>query len=88
MRNGKIDHCGTDSASLVRVDGRWLIASLSEQGALRPGLSFEEATDVLWALTSYDLYRMLVVERGWKPARYETWLAQLLIQHLLQPGGE
>jgi AcrR family transcriptional regulator len=65
-----------------------LIASLSEQGALRPGLSFEEATDVLWALTSYDLYRMLVVERGWKPARYETWLAQLLIQHLLQPGGE
>src|SRR6266851_1220681 len=65
-----------------------LIASLSEQGALRPGLSFEEATDVLWALTSYDVYRMLVVERGWKPARYETWLAQLLIQHLLQPGGE
>ena len=65
-----------------------LITSLSEQGALRPGLSFEEATDVLWALTSYDLYRMLVVERGWKPVRYETWLAQLLIRHLLQPGGE
>jgi len=65
-----------------------LIASLSEQGALRPGLSFEEATDVLWALTSYDVYRMLVVERGWKPARYETWLAQFLIQLLLQPGGE
>jgi AcrR family transcriptional regulator len=65
-----------------------LIASLSEQGALRPGLSFEEATDVLWALTSYDVYRMLVVERGWKPAHYETWLAQLLIQYLLQPGGE
>jgi AcrR family transcriptional regulator len=63
-----------------------LIASLSEQGALRPGLSFEEAIDVLWALTSYDLYRMLVVERGWKPARYETWLAQLLIQQMLEPG--
>jgi len=43
---------------------------------------------VLWALTSYDVYRMLVVEQGWEPARYETWLAQLLIQHLLQPGGE
>ena len=28
--NGKIDHCGTDSASLVKVDGRWLIASLSD----------------------------------------------------------
>ena len=60
-----------------------LIASLREQGVLRSGLSFEEATDVLWALTSYDLYRMLVVEQSWEPERYETWLAQLLVQHLL-----
>ena len=60
-----------------------LIVSLREQGTLHPGLSFEEATDVLWALTSYDLYRMLVVEQSWEPERYETWLAQLLVQHLL-----
>ena|SRR2546421_942384 len=59
-----------------------LIASLREQGVLRSGLSFEEATDVLWALTSYDVYRMLVVEQSWEPERYETWLAQLLVQHL------
>ncbi len=60
-----------------------LIASLREQGTLRPGLPLEEATDVLWALTSYDLYRMLVVDQRWEPERYETWLAQLLTQHLL-----
>jgi AcrR family transcriptional regulator len=60
-----------------------LIAFLRAQGALHPGLSFEEATDVLWAQTSYDLYRMLVVEQGWKPERYEVWLAQLLVQQLL-----
>jgi len=65
-----------------------LIASLHEQGVLRPTLSFEEATDVLWALTSYDLYRMLVVEQRWEPTRYETWLAQLLIQQLRQPADE
>ena len=65
-----------------------LIASLHEQGELRRGLSFEEATDVLWALTSYDLYRLLVVEQCWEPARYETWLERLLIEHLLQPGYE
>jgi AcrR family transcriptional regulator len=64
-----------------------LIASLREQGALRPGLSLQEATDVLWALTSYDLYRMLVVEQRWEPERYETWLAQLLVQHLLASEG-
>lgn len=60
-----------------------LIAALNEAGALRHDLSTEEATDVLWALTSYDLYRMLVVEQGWEPEHYETWLAQLLVQHLL-----
>jgi len=60
-----------------------LIVSLRQQGALVPFLSLEEATDVLWALTSYDLYRMLVVEQHWEPERYETWLAQLLTQHLL-----
>lgn len=61
-----------------------LIAYLNERQALHYDLSTEEATDVLWALTSYDLYRMLVVEQGWSPERYEAWLAQLLIQHLLQ----
>lgn len=60
-----------------------LMTFLHEQGALRPGLSLEKATDVLWALTSYDLYRMLVVEQQWEPEQYETWLAQLLAQHLL-----
>ena len=63
-----------------------LIASLHEQGTLRPDRSREEAVDIVWALTSYDLYHRLVVERGWEPARYETWLAQLLIQHLLEHG--
>lgn len=61
-----------------------LIAYLHERGALRHGLSIEEAVDLLWTLTSYDVYRMLVVEQRWEPARYETWLAQLLIQQLLQ----
>ncbi len=63
-----------------------LIAYLDEQKVLRHDLPVEEATDILWALTSYDLYRMLIVEQSWPPERYETWLAQLLIQHLLKPG--
>ncbi len=61
-----------------------LIAYLHERQALRHDLSPEQATDVLWTLTSYDLYRMLVVEQRWPPERYETWLAQILTQHLLQ----
>ncbi len=68
-----------------RQNQSYLIADLHGQGLLRHDLSPEEATDVLWSLTSYDLYRMLVVERRWPPERYETWLTNLLIQHLLQP---
>jgi AcrR family transcriptional regulator len=65
-----------------------LIASLREQGLLWTGLSLEEATDVLWALTSYDVYRKLVGDQHWEPERYETWLAQLLIAQLLQPHDQ
>lgn len=63
-----------------------LIADLQERGVLRHGLSSEEANDVLWTLTSYDLYRMLVVECRWPSERYETWLTELLIRELLQAG--
>jgi hypothetical protein len=28
---------------------------------------------------------MLVVERGWKPAAFEGWLAETFIAHLLPP---
>ena len=43
-----------------------LIAHLSDQGVLRGGLAPEEATDVLWALSGYDLYHALVVACGWR----------------------
>jgi AcrR family transcriptional regulator len=82
----------TDLAQQVEARRRQnqaqLIVFLREQGTLTPFLSFEVATDVLWALTSYDLYRMLVVEQRWEPEHYETWLAQLLIQQLLAIGWE
>jgi AcrR family transcriptional regulator len=61
-----------------------LVAYLHEQGALRQKLSPEEAIDILWSLTGYDLYRMLVIECGWEAERYENWLGQLLLDRLLQ----
>jgi putative lumazine-binding protein len=30
--DGKIDHCGTDLFNMVRVDGRWVIASVADTG--------------------------------------------------------
>jgi AcrR family transcriptional regulator len=70
-------------------EGRWslqerFITFLETCGMLRADLSHTKATDELWALTSFDLYRRLVVERGWSTEEYETWLTQTLIQQLFQ----
>jgi hypothetical protein len=40
---------------------------------------------VLWGLTGADWYCLLVFQRRWEPARYEEWLAQALIDLLLEP---
>jgi hypothetical protein len=31
--DGKVDHCGTDLFNMVRVDGRWMIASVADTGS-------------------------------------------------------
>ncbi|MBB5057545.1 hypothetical protein HDF16_002251 [Granulicella aggregans] len=32
LADGKVDHCGTDLFNLVRVDDKWLIASIADTG--------------------------------------------------------
>lgn len=62
-----------------------LISYLADQRLLRNDLTPREATDIMWALTSYDLYRALVTEQHWPAARYQNWLAATLATTLLQP---
>ena len=52
----------------------------------RGGPALDEALDITLALTLPEVYRTLVVERGWSPSRYETWLAESLAAQLL-PGS-
>jgi hypothetical protein len=33
LTDGKVDHCGTDLFNMVRVDGKWLIASVADTGS-------------------------------------------------------
>src|SRR6266508_4411102 len=63
---------------------------LADRGVLRPGLSAEDARDVLWTLNSMAVHDLLVVQRGWPPERYRDWLAHTLAAALLpdqQSGG-
>lgn len=57
---------------------------LAKSGALLRGVSESKARDVLWALTSRELYTSLVGDRSWHPDDYERWLANLLIASLLK----
>jgi AcrR family transcriptional regulator len=63
---------------------RKLAKNIRETGALRPGLSIDEAADVLWATNSAELYVMLTAERRWSPRRYERWLADAWCRLLLR----
>jgi hypothetical protein len=71
-----------------RQNQSYLITDLYVRGALHQALSPEEALDILWSLTSYDLYRMLVSECYWEAERYESWLGQLLLDRLLQSEAQ
>lgn len=60
-----------------------LVSWLHERDLLRADLQPGAATDIVWALTSYDLYRALVTERSWPADRYQAWLAETLASQLL-----
>jgi AcrR family transcriptional regulator len=62
---------------------RQIARALARTGALRPELRERDAADIVHALMSPEVYRLLVVDRLWKPDRYEQWLARILIQQLL-----
>jgi AcrR family transcriptional regulator len=62
-----------------------MIVSLREAGRLRPDLDYTTTRDIFWMLTSRDIYRMLVRERGWSSQKYQDWLADTLVRSLLSP---
>jgi AcrR family transcriptional regulator len=59
------------------------IHAMVKEGSLATGISVNRARDILWVFTGRDLYRMLVIEQGWMPEEYETWLAELLANTLI-----
>jgi AcrR family transcriptional regulator len=60
--------------------GHWHAA-----GWLRDDLDVERAADILWALTSYEP-RWLLVDRGWTPDEFTSWLAATVRQALIADG--
>src|SRR5690348_6007992 len=64
-----------------------IIAALDATGALDPGLDKTEAADIVYALLSPEVHRILTVERGWDADRYERWIARSLGTLLRNPSA-
>jgi AcrR family transcriptional regulator len=59
-----------------------LTAALGLVVGARGPVERKRAVDIAWALSSPEMYRLLVLERGWSPAAFERWLADALVSQL------
>ena len=64
-----------------------LIEDLESVGALRAGVSRQEAADTVWAVNSTEVYQLMTETRGWSPEHYQDWLTQTLCRLLLPDTG-
>ena len=58
-------------------------AGLAAAGHLRPGLTVDQAADIMWAYCSPELYELLVTRRGWSAGQYGQFITQGLTATLL-----
>jgi len=79
----------TDAAALrdalreQRDHGQGLVVqALHRKRKLRAGLRASEAADIVHAVMSPEVYRLLVTDRGWTPDRYQRWAEHTLVQQL------
>ena len=70
-----------DAARMARMTQ--VVQILASKTQLRPGLSVEEAAEIMWAYSSPELYGLLVLTRGWRPERYGEFVGESLVDALL-----
>lgn len=64
-----------------------VVDALLQKSRLKAGLDRTAAIDVVWVLTSSDIFLRLVRTRRWSLRRYESWLGDTLCEQLL-PAAE
>lgn len=59
-----------------------IVQVLHRKRKLRAGLNSRHATDIVHALMSPQVYRLLVTDRAWSPEQFQRWATEALIQQL------
>ena len=62
---------------------RAIVARMSAEGTLRPGLEEAAAADLLWSVTSLRMWDDLVAQRGWTADQYRDRVGRLLLKALV-----
>jgi AcrR family transcriptional regulator len=57
--------------------------SVAANGPLREGLNRTRAAELIWAMTSPELYLLFNRDRGWTDEQYIHWLTETLVRLLL-----
>ncbi|HEX4223105.1 MAG TPA: helix-turn-helix domain-containing protein [Pseudonocardiaceae bacterium] len=56
---------------------------LADRGVLADGLTAQRAADIMYAVTTYDVFRSLIRDRDWSGQEAEDWVARSLATLLL-----
>ena len=59
-----------------------IVQHLDDLGALKPGLTTDDALDILLALNSIEVF-LILTERGWTPSKWQTWMTDIITTALL-----
>jgi AcrR family transcriptional regulator len=70
-----------EAARLARMNH--VARALAGKTPLRTGRTVTETADIMWTYSSPELYRMLVLRRGWTPERYGEFVGESLVDALL-----
>ena len=57
---------------------------LAGKQALRPGLTVQHATDILFCLVSPEVYLSFTAQRGWTPDQWAQWASHTLTATILR----
>jgi AcrR family transcriptional regulator len=63
-----------------------VVDALLQKCRLKAGLDRAAAIDIVWVLTSGDIFWRLVRTRRWSDAQFESWLGDTLCEQLLPPA--
>ena len=61
-----------------------LAKDLAATGRTRRDLSVPQIADIIWSMNAPEYFLLLVGERGWSVAQFESWLADAWIRLLLK----